>query len=33
VQLTAGVRYWANSPTGGADDWGGRLQMTFMFPK
>ncbi|MCQ0092244.1 transporter [Roseovarius sp. M141] len=33
VQLTAGVRYWADSPAGGPDDWGGRLQMTFLFPK
>lgn len=33
VQLTAGVRYWANSPPGGPEDWGGRLQMTFLFPK
>jgi len=33
VQLMAGIRYWAESPDGGADDWGARLQLTFLFPK
>ncbi len=33
VQLMAGLRYWADAPEGGADDWGARLQMTFLFPK
>lgn len=33
VQLTGGVRYWATSPDGGADDWGARVQVTFLFPK
>lgn len=33
VQLTAGVRYWADSPPGGADGWGGRLAVTYLFPK
>lgn len=33
VQLMAGVRYWAASPDGGPDDWGARLQVTFLFPK
>lgn len=33
IQLTAGVRYWADSPTGGADDFGARFQITFLFPK
>jgi len=33
VQLTAGVRYWADAPEGGPEGWGARLQMTFLFPK
>lgn len=33
VQLSLGARYWAQSPDGGPDDWGGRFQMTFLFPK
>ncbi|MBM9604131.1 hypothetical protein [Desulfopila inferna] len=33
VQLMAGIRYWAESPDGGADDLGVRLQLTFLFPK
>lgn len=33
VQLTGGVRYWAISPDGGAEDWGARIQVTFLFPK
>jgi hypothetical protein len=33
VQLTGGVRYWADSPEGGAEDWGARVQVTFLFPK
>ena len=33
VQLTAGVRYWAESPENGPDDWGFRLAVTFLFPK
>ena len=32
-QLGAGVRYWADSPNNGPENWGGRLQLTFLFPK
>ena len=33
VQISLGVRYWADSPEGGPEDWGGRFQFTFLFPK
>jgi hypothetical protein len=33
VSVGGGVRYWAKSPTGGADGWGGRVIVTFLFPK
>jgi hypothetical protein len=33
VSVGAGARYWAQSPTGGPDGWGGRLNLTFLFPK
>jgi hypothetical protein len=33
VQFMAGLRYWADSPTGGADDLGVRFQVTFLYPK
>ena len=33
VQITGGVRYWAESPEGGAEDWGARLTVTYLFPK
>jgi len=33
LQLGVGVRYWADSPDGGPDDWGGRVQLTFLFPR
>jgi hypothetical protein len=32
VQLGGGVRYWAESPEFGPQDWGARLIMTFLFP-
>ncbi len=32
VSLQAGLRYWADSPTGGPDDLGFRAQITFLFP-
>jgi hypothetical protein len=32
VSLGAGVRYWAASPDNGPDDFGVRVQMTFLFP-
>jgi hypothetical protein len=33
MQLTLGARYWAESPDGGPEDWGARVQLTFLFPK
>jgi hypothetical protein len=33
VQLTAGIRYWADSPQGGPQGWGARLVVTYLFPK
>jgi hypothetical protein len=33
IQVGGGIRYWAESPDGGPEDWGGRLQLTFLFPK
>jgi hypothetical protein len=33
MQLGVGARYWADSPDGGPQDWGGRVQLTFLFPK
>jgi hypothetical protein len=33
LQIAAGVRYWATSPDNGAEDWGIRLTLTFLFPK
>lgn len=32
-QVGGGVRYWAESPDNGPEDWGLRLQLTFLFPK
>lgn len=32
-QLTAGVRYWADSPENGPEDFGFRAGITFLFPK
>lgn len=33
ISLTAGVRYWAESPDNGPDGFGARLAVTFLFPK
>ena len=33
LQVAGGVRYWADSPSGAPEDWGARLQITFLFPK
>lgn len=33
VSIGGGLRYWADSPVGGATGWGGRIIMTFLFPK
>ena len=32
VQIGGGVRYWAESPEFGPQDWGARLVVTFLFP-
>ena len=33
ISLGAGVRYWAETPDAGPEDWGARLSLTFLFPK
>ena len=33
VSLGAGLKYWADSPDNGPHDFGGRLIVTFLFPK
>jgi hypothetical protein len=33
LQLTLGARYWAESPDSGPEGWGGRVQLTFLFPE
>ena len=33
LQVGGGVRYWVDSPDNGPEDWGLRLQITFLFPK
>ncbi len=33
MQFTVGARYWADSPDNGPEGWGGRAQLTFLFPK
>ena len=33
VQLTGGVRYWADSPENGPEGWGARLAVTYLIPK
>jgi hypothetical protein len=33
VQIGAGVRYWLMSPDSGPKGLGGRLTVTFLFPK
>ena len=33
ISLSAGVRYWADSPDTGAHGWGARFGVTFLFPK
>jgi hypothetical protein len=33
IQVGGGVRYWVDSPENGPEDWGARLQLTFLFPK
>jgi hypothetical protein len=33
AQIGVGARYWADTPANGPDDWGARVQLTFLFPK
>lgn len=33
ISISGGVRYWAESPSSGADGFGFRFQTTFVFPK
>ncbi|KAB2892276.1 MAG: transporter [Desulfobulbaceae bacterium] len=33
LQLAVGAKYWAESPDSGQEDWGLRIQLTFLFPK
>jgi hypothetical protein len=33
VQVTGGVRYWAETPDGGPEEWGARIAVTYLFPK
>lgn len=33
LQLAVGAKYWAESPDNGPEDWGLRVQLTFLFPK
>ena len=33
VSIGAAAKYWADSPEGGPDGWGLRLQVTFLWPK
>lgn len=33
LQIGAGIRYWAESTDHGAESWGARLQLTFLFPR
>lgn len=33
MQLQVGARYWAESSDNGPEDWGGRAQLTVLFPK
>lgn len=32
-QVGGGIRYWADSPNGGPEGWGFRLQLTLLYPK
>jgi len=33
LQVGVSARYWADSPDAGPEDWGGRVYVTFLFPK
>lgn len=33
IQITGGVRYWADAPDNGPEGWGARVVLTYLFPK
>jgi len=33
VSVAEGVHYWADSPAGGPEDWGGRITFTLLLPR
>lgn len=33
ISIAGGIRYWADGPDGGPQEWGGRLVVTYLFPK
>lgn len=33
IQVGGGIRYWADSPDNGPEDWGIRLQFTLLYPR
>jgi hypothetical protein len=33
VSIVGGLRYWADSPDSGPNDFGARLGITFLFPR
>jgi hypothetical protein len=33
VSVAGGVHYWAESPTGGPEGWGGRITFTLLLPR
>jgi len=33
LQVAVGAKYWAESPDNGPEDWGLRVQLTFLFPQ
>ena len=33
LQLAVAAKYWADSPDNGPEEWGLRVQLTFLFPK
>lgn len=33
VQFSLGARYWVDAPEFGPEGWGGRFQMTLLFPR
>ena len=33
IQVGGGIRYWADSPTNGPEDWGLRFQIVFLYPR